>query len=89
MTCSVYFSGAAGGIRQLSVIKNGVAGVYYGLTQQDGSANGNALNVSVTGLRLAVGDYLECAAFQNSGGALNAQSVNVKIPSAGFVKVSP
>lgn len=87
-TCSVYFAGSGAGMRQLAIVLNGATATYLAIDQQDGSASGNGLSASVTGFKLAAGDYLECYVYQTSGGALNVVATNGRLPSAGFQFVS-
>lgn len=83
-TCSVIWAGNSTGVRYLIIIPNGSTGTYLAIDQRDGSANGNAMSVSITGWKMAVNDYLECYVYQSSGGALNVSASNNRLPSAGF-----
>jgi hypothetical protein len=60
----------AGGIRQISILKNGTTPVNR-LLLTAVSGFETQLNTSCV-VDLAVSDYVECAIFQNSGGAINA-----------------
>ncbi len=60
----------AGGIRQISILKNGTTPVNRLLITAV-SGFETQLNTSCV-VNLAVGDYVECAIFQNSGGSINA-----------------
>lgn len=69
---ALVFTGNATGVRSAGVRLNGSTPIVW----DEMGANASSLGQTVsTEYRLAVGDYVELVAFQNSGGALNVVNV--------------
>lgn len=76
------FASNATGDRILAIVLNGTTTL---VNQRVPAVNGNVTSLNVyTEYSLAVNDYVEATAFQNSGGALNVQSDGVLTPVLGM-----
>lgn len=85
ITGSVMFASNATGLRELYIYLNGTTGIAI---QKIPAVSGtdSAVNIS-TVYDLAVNDYVELVAFQNSGGSLNVQAVGNISPEFAMVQL--
>jgi hypothetical protein len=75
----VYFAANATGNRQLLLLKNGGSTEIFSFEGNPTASSGCLTNVYCI-IELAVGDYLQLQAYQNSGGALNSLSGHPTYP---------
>lgn len=68
----IQYAANATGRRQAYVMKNGASAAYYSVPAYTGG--GSTVVFVDTVLNLAAADYLELSAYQESGGALNAEA---------------
>lgn len=71
---TVQYANVAGGNRSLNVYKNGVQIPYYGGAYPAASAAVFPMVAAPALVFLAVGDYVEIYAYQDSGGSINTQA---------------
>lgn len=85
ITGAIRYQSNATGYRGASLRVNG--GTYIGLAGSQ-AANGQVTQITVVTIYdLAVNDYIELIAYQESGSTLNLEVVGTAVPSLGFIRI--
>lgn len=72
----VWFGGSVTGIQEINIYKNGTELPVAGRAWIGGGTGGAQYNINSQILSLVAGDYIEIAAFQNSGGSMTIGSAS-------------
>ena len=83
ITAHVRYATNSTGTRQTAIRLNGTTNI--AVDTRAGNTSSNICQVNITTIyNLAVGDYVEATAFQNSGGALNVEASSANSPEFGM-----